>query len=335
MAPFRQSFLSVRLNPPEFYDFPHVSGIVEVTLPQPRKQLSIINHLAESVWETLVGVCWCTVDRVCRHSYPQITLYWAAGRRRGCRGMKSAGVGLWVPLIEAQRASRLPPASEQLFLPLTLHLTGVLVTPACTLTFNSFHPPLVLFSHRLAHSQRHQHTGTFPRPPPSLDSSLIYIFLWFKYFFWLLLICSTGSSFHLPELQSPPRTLRWHGLWHAKCHRPNKLPNVPQTPAYMWDKDELCEEEMQRFSRWPWKPLRCWQNRFNNRCGSWIIILFASTFSSQSSSRTSGSVAQTSSLPPPSSFSIVCVVSSLPPMVPAATAEEVAFSASLFGNNDS
>lgn len=30
-------------------------------------------------------------------------------------------------------------------------------------------------------------------------------------------------------------------------------------------------------------------------------------------------------LPPPSSFSIVCAVSSLPPMVPAATAEEVAF----------
>lgn len=30
-----------------------------------------------------MGVCWCTVDRVRRHSYPQITLYWASGRQRG------------------------------------------------------------------------------------------------------------------------------------------------------------------------------------------------------------------------------------------------------------
>lgn len=111
MGHFRQSFLSLRLNPSEFYDFPYVSGIVEVTLPQPRKHLSIINDLAESVWETLVGVSRCTVDRVCWPSYPQITLYWAAGRRRGCRGMKSSSVGPCVPLIEAHTLlSRLPPA---------------------------------------------------------------------------------------------------------------------------------------------------------------------------------------------------------------------------------
>lgn len=148
MGHFRRSFLSWCLHPPEFYDFPYVSGIVEVTLPQPRKQLSIINHLAKNVWETLVGVCWYTVDRVCRHSYPQITLYWAAGRRRGCRGMKSSSIGPCVPLIEAQRASPssqvyLQP-SEQLFLPITLHFTGALVTPACTLLYDSFLIPFIL-----------------------------------------------------------------------------------------------------------------------------------------------------------------------------------------------
>lgn len=40
------------------------------------------------------------------------------------------------------------------------------------------------------------------------------------------------------------------------------------------------------------------------------------------------------SLPPPSSFSIVCVVSSLPPMMPAATAEEVAFPLPSLGTID-
>lgn len=40
------------------------------------------------------------------------------------------------------------------------------------------------------------------------------------------------------------------------------------------------------------------------------------------------------SLPPPSSFSIVCAVSSLPPMMPAATAEEVAFPLPSLGTID-
>lgn len=61
-----------------------------------------------------MGVCWCWVDRVCRHSYPQITLCWAAGRQRGCRGMNSSSARPCVPLIDSVHLQ----PSEQLFLAL-------------------------------------------------------------------------------------------------------------------------------------------------------------------------------------------------------------------------